>query len=259
MAAKQRPAGKGLLKKNIGRSMPTKRTINLVLVDEKKIKPLKAILGTLLIVALAYAFGKYLVADRLAEMSTASGRVKQLEQTLSNTMATIEGYGEIESRYAHYTYDDMTATEMGRVDRTEVVNLISTIIRDQDNLFDVKAYNTRLDALVEALNESGSPRQGLQDFRQGVSSLGTEIVNYREQVLSWSVSENILQVEVTGKSLENLNKLARKVEESPYVDSCTLTTANKDATTMRLTSLATGVRGKFLIYLMQPVEEVEES
>ncbi len=258
MAAKERPASKALLKKGIGR-LPTKRSINLVLVDEKKIKPFRAILGMLLIVALAYAFGKFLVADRLAEMSTAASRVKQLEQTLSNTLATIEGYGEIEAKYAHYTFEDMTSTETGRVDRTEVVNLISTIIREQDNLFDINAYTPRLDALLDAMAESGSPRQGLLDFRQGVYSLGTEIVNYREQVLSWSVKDNILQVEVTGKSLENMNKLARKVEESPYVDSCTLTTANKDASTMSLTASTSGVRGKFLIYLVQPAEEVAES
>ena len=43
------------------------------------------------------------------------------------------------------------------------------------------------------------------------------------------------------------------------MDSCTLTTANKDARTMALTMLSSGVRGKFLIYLMQPLEEVAES
>lgn len=245
-------------KKGIGR-LPSKRSINLVLVDERKINPLKAILGTLIIIAVAAAFGKFLVADRLATMYTASSRAAQLQETLSNTLATIEGYGEIEARYAHYTYDDMTGTEMNRVDRVEVVNLISTIIREQDNLFDFNAYNPRLSALVDTMAESGSPRQGLLDFRQGVLSLGTEIVNYREQVLAWNVKDNILEVEITGKSLESMNKLARKVEESPYVDSCTLTTANKDAASKSLTSVASGVRGKFLIYLVQPPEEVAES
>ena len=239
--------------------MPTKRSINLVLVNEKKINIPKAILSTLLILALAFAFGKFLVADRLASMSTAANRAQQLQMTLDNTLASIEGFGEVEAEYAHYTYDDMTAAEMGNVDRTDVVELISAIIREQDNLFDVKAYNTRLDALVQEMAESGSPRQGLLDFRSNVLNLGTEIVNYREQVLSWSVKGNILEVEVTGKTLESMNRLARKVEESDIVDSCTLTTANKDANSMKLTSLTSGVRGKFLIYLVQPPEEVAES
>ena len=45
--------------------LPTKRSINLVLVDENKINPLTAILGVLLIVVLAGAFSKFLVIDRL--------------------------------------------------------------------------------------------------------------------------------------------------------------------------------------------------
>ena len=259
-AAKGRPKGKAGArpKKGIGGRMPTKRSINLVLVDENKINPLKAALGIVLIVALAFVFSKYLVADRLVEMSRATARVAQLRQTLDETMAAIEDFGETEATYAHYTLDDMTQAEMGRVDRAQVVGLISTIIREQDNLFDMELYSPRLDLLLAELSESSSPYRGLQAFREGVSALGAEVLAMREQVLSWSVQENVLTVEVTGKSLENLNQLARKVEEEPIVDSCTLTTANKDAKSMKATAMATGVRGKFNIYLMQPVEEVEE-
>ncbi len=260
MAAKGRPAGKTRPKKGIGGRLPVKRSINLVLVDENKINPVKAILSILLIIALAAAFGKFLVADRLSAMSTASARVAQLKNTLEETLAQVDGYGEVEANYAHYTYDDMNPTEMGRVDRTKVVELISDIIKEQDNLFDMKVYGPRLDELVVALRESGSPYTALSDFRSGVSTLGSEVVAYREQVLSWSVRDNILEVELTGKSLENLNRLARKVEENPLVDSCTLTTANKDARTMALTMLSSGVRGKFIIYLLMPAdEEVDES
>ena len=260
MAGKGRPAGKTRPKKGIGGRLPVKRSINLVLVDENKVKPLKAILSALLVIALAAAFGKFLVADRLTAMSQASSRISQLQKTLEETLADVDGYGEVEAKYAHYTYDDMNETEMGRVDRAQVVDLVSSIIKEQDNLFDMKAYAPRLETLVQALAESGSPLQGLSDFRSDVSALGSEIVAYREQVLSWSVKDNILEVELTGKSLENLNRLARKVEESPLVDSCTLTTANKDAHTMSLTALASGVRGKFIIYLLMPAEEeVEES
>lgn len=260
MTAKGRPAGKARPKKGIGGRLPVKRSINLVLVDENRINPVKAILSALLIIAVAGAFGKFLVADRLTAMSTASSRVAQLQKTLDETMKDVEGYGEVEANYAHYTYDDMNDSETNRVDRTQVVELISSIIKEQDNLFDMRAYAPRLDELVGAMQESGSPYLGLSDFRSGIATLGSEIVAYREQVLSWSVKDNILEVELTGKSLENLNRLARKVEENPLVDSCTLTTANKDAKTMSLTALSSGVRGKFIIYLLMPAEEeVEES
>ena len=243
------------LEKGIAGRVPVKRSINLVLVDENKINPFKAVLGILLIAALAFAFGKFLVADRLVAMSHATDRVNHLRQTLDDTMAAIEGYGEVEATYAHYTYDGMNDAEMSQVDRAEVVNLISTIIKEQDNLFDMKAYTPRLKALVEELGAGSNPYQALSEFRQNVAALGAEILAYREQVLSWSVQDNVLQVELTGKTLENLNKLARKVEESPLVDTCSLTTANKDSKAKALTSLESGVRGKFMIYLMLPAEE----
>ncbi len=255
MAAKGRPAGHKAPKKGIVGRMPVKRSINLVLVDENKINPVKAVLGVLLIAALALAFGKFLVADRLMAMSTATSRVNQLQQTLDDTLTAIEDFGEVEADYAHYTYDDMTDAEMGLVDRTEVVRLVSTIIKEQDNLFDMKVYAPRLDLLVEELAQGGNPYQSLSQFRQNVAALGAEIVAYREQVLSWSVEGNVLQVELTGKSLENLNKLARKVEQSPLVDTCSLTTANKDSKAQTLTSLESGVRGKFVIYLLLPAGE----
>ena len=35
-------------------------------------------------------------------------------------------------------------------------------------------------------------------------------------------------VDVTGKTLENLNQLARRIEQSPIVDTCVITTAQKE-------------------------------
>ena len=237
--------------------MPVKRSINLVLVDENKINPIKAALGIILIVALAAVFSKFLVADRLVEMSKATGRVAQLQRALNEAMSAVEGFGEVETTYAHYTYDDMTKAELALVDRTQVVGLVRSIMLDQDNLFDVTRYNAGFSALLGDLNESGSPVQGLRNFRSSLNALGSQILAMREQVLSWSVEDNVLTVELTGKTLQKLNQIARELEQNPIVDSCTLITANKDAKSTKATAVSTGVRGKFLIYLIQPVEEVE--
>ena len=59
-------------------------------------------------------------------------------------------------------------------------------------------------------------------------------------------------VEVTGNTLRTLNNLARQLERSPIVDSCSITTANKEG---RLETLDY-VKGKYLVYLRQPPEEV---
>lgn len=257
-AAKGKPLGGVRPKKTIGGKLPTKRSINLVLVDENKINPLKAVLGIILIVALAAAFSKFLVYDRLVEASQAQSRVNELQGILDTTLASIKQYGEVETEYAHYTQDDMTAAETGLVDRAQVVALISDIIRDQDNLFDMKVYNRNFHELLNKMREERDPYLALRHFRQDVQTLGQEVANYREQVLSWSVSNNMLQVEATGKTLVAMNSIARHVEQSDIVDSCTLSTAKKDAYTMIITGLPTGVAGKFQIYLVLPPEPVEE-
>ena len=257
-AAKGKPLGGTRPKKTIGGKLPTKRSINLVLVDENKIHPLKAVLGILLILALAFAFSKFLVYDRLVEASTAQNRVNQLQGTLDTTLASIKQYGEVETVYAHYTLENMTAAETGLVDRAQVVALISDIIRDQDNLFDMRVYNRNFHELLDKMREEGNPTLALRHFRQDVMTLGQEVANYREHVLSWNVSNNMLQVEATGKTLVAMNSIARHVEQSDIVDSCTLSTAKKDAYTMVITGLPTGVAGKFQIYLVQPPEPAEE-
>ena len=258
-AAKGKPLSGARSKKGIGGRMPTKRSINLVVVDENKINPIKAVLGILLILVLAAAFGKFLVYDRLAEVNQAQARVTDLQRRLDEMRDALQGYGEVETVYAHYTYDGMTAAEMALVDRADVVELISTIIREQDNLFDMNVYNARFhDLEAQMIEDAATPVYALRNFRRDVQALGEEVASYREQVLSWEVKDNQLQVEVTGKTLASMNSIARKVEKIDFVDSCTLTTAKKDAYTMRITGLPTGVQGKFQVYLMQPPEPAEE-
>ena len=180
-AAKKGPVkGKRPPKKALRGRMPVKRSINLMLIDENRISPVKATLGIIVIVALAALFSKFMVADRLAMMSSASGKANQLKDTLDQTMEAIERYEGVEDSYAHLTYAGMTQEEMSRVDRVRVLELVADILPDN------------------------------------------------ETAKTWSVTGNIMTVEITGRTLEELNELARRVEESPIVDSCVITTAKKD-------------------------------
>ena len=159
--------------------MPTKRSINLVLIDEKKIKPMRAIPAILLVIVLAAVFSKFMVMDRLIAMSNASGRVTSIQSSLTQATQALKQYEGVEDAYAHMTYKDMTQEELSRVDRVKVLEMVSTYLSD--------------------------------------SSART-----------WSLSGNIMVVDVSGKTLESLNQLARKVEESPIVDTCVITTAQKE-------------------------------
>lgn len=179
-ALKQRPAkGKRPPKKGLRGRMPVKRSINLVLIDEKKIKPIKALPAVLLIIVLAAVFSKFMVMDRLVAMSSASGKVTSVQSTLTQATEALKQYEGVEDAYAHMTYKDMTAEELSRVDRVKVLEMVSEYLSD--------------------------------------SSART-----------WSLSGNILVVDVSGKTLESLNLLARRIEQSPIVDTCVITTAQKE-------------------------------
>ena len=89
------------------------------------------------------------------------------------------------------TYKDMTAEELGRVDRVKVLEMVSEYLSD--------------------------------------SSART-----------WSLSGNMLVVDVSGKTLENLNQLARRIEQSPIVDTCVITTAQKEMSKSSSLGLSSG-------------------
>ena len=180
-AQARRPAkGKRSSQKGLRGKMPVKRSINLAVVDVHKISVLKAVPSILLVIALAAAFSKFLVADRLIAMSGASDKVSKLKTSLEMTTNELTKYEGIEDKYAHLTYAGMNAEEIERVDRVRVLELVSTIFPEDK-----------------------------------ISK-------------SWSVSGNILTVDVTASSLQAVNELARKIEQSPIVDTCMVTTARKD-------------------------------
>lgn len=108
--------------------MPTKQTINLAGVGAKPIKLYIAIPAILVIIAAAALISKYAVFDRLAKVSAAENEVYRLRSELSAAHERLAGFSELNEIYAHYTYSGMTAEELSRVDRSEVVALIQQVI-----------------------------------------------------------------------------------------------------------------------------------
>ncbi len=114
--------------KNMRGRMPSKKSINLILINENRIDPKLAIPGIVLIIIAAMIFSKYGVYDRIVEVSSAQGRVSQLENVLSSKKDEINKLSGIEDDYAHYTVEGMTSEELNLVDRVSVLNLISKVI-----------------------------------------------------------------------------------------------------------------------------------
>ena len=70
---------------------------------------------------------------------------------------------------------------------------------------------------------------------------------------SWSLTGNVLTADVSARTLKQLNLLTCRIEKSPIVDTCMLTTANKD----EKINQGSPVQARLIIYLQQPVEEQE--
>ncbi len=250
MAAKKiKPAkGKGVLKGKL----PTKRSINLVLVDENKINPLTAILGILLIVVLAGVFSKFLVIDRLDAMSRAQGRVTQLQGDLDSAMDALDNIGDIGETYAHYTLEGMTAAELNQVDRVLVLALVDSILPVVEEGPSEEEIAGILKSMFRDAPATGN--DALDTARQRARlDLLEQLVPVPEYIVNrWSLTDNLLTLEVNGQTLERLNELRRQIEKSPIVDSCAIMTANKDARR----NAQEGVWARFIVYLQRPDGEL---
>lgn len=250
MAAKKiKPAkGKGVLKGKL----PTKRSINLVLVDENKINPLTAILGILLIVVLAGVFSKFLVIDRLDAMARAQGRVTQLQGDLDSAMDALDNIGDIGETYAHYTLEGMTAAELNQVDRVLVLALVDSILPVVEEGPSEEEIAGILKSMFRDAPATGN--DALDTARQRARlDLLEQLVPVPEYIVNrWSLTDNLLTLEVNGQTLERLNELRRQIEKSPIVDSCAIMTANKDARR----NAQEGVWARFIVYLQRPDGEL---
>ncbi len=193
--------------KNMRGRMPSKRSINLILINENRINPMLAIPGIILIIVGALLFSKFGVYDRIVEISSAQGRVSQLETVLNSKMDEINKLSDVEDAYAHYTVEGMTQDELNLVDRVGVLNLVTRFL----------------------------PK------RTGLTS-------------SWSVSGNILTIEMNERDLRKLNDIARKMEKSPIVNSCAVSTVNMSKNEAQNSKT---VRGRLVVYLQQPPEGYE--
>ena len=125
LAVKSKNKKTGSIKR---RQMPTKRTINLATLGEKKMNYGILIPSIILILLAAAAFSKFLVIDRLKEVSDAQHAVDELQAKLDRGYAELADFDDLSELYAHYTYSGFTAEELNRTDRVDILNLIRNMI-----------------------------------------------------------------------------------------------------------------------------------
>ena len=206
--------------------MPTKRSINLIVVDKNKINPLKAIPLVLVVIVAAVLFSKFMVLDRLNAVSEAEAKAARLQSDLDTVNDKLNSFGEIEDTYAHYTIDGMTAAELGRVDRTQILQLVVNTLPVIPPQHTEAHVNRFLNSLFRPMpnTRNGALNSARAAWRESLKSQLIPPPEYT--VKNWRVQENILTLQVTGRTLERLNQLARQIEKDPIVNRCTISTAN---------------------------------
>ena len=127
-AAKKDTSGKTAGGRRRRGAIPVKRVINLAEIDKKTIDFRIAIPAILLILAAAFLFGKFAVADRLIAVSRAEGEVAAVQRELDAAYRRLDSFGELSDLYAHYTFSGMTDEEIHRTDRAEILNLLRDVI-----------------------------------------------------------------------------------------------------------------------------------
>lgn len=244
--AKPRPPKPPKQGKGMRGKMPVKRSINLTLDDENKINPVQAVLGIVAILLLTAVFSKFLVYDRIASVSAASNRAAQARKNLETIQEELKNFGDVEDTYAHYTQDGMTAAELSLVDRTRVLSLVRTLLSEGNATFGPADFRERLSASSGAwagLDDEDFDPAALRETLIALASSNRDETTVR----NWSVSGNVLTVEIAGGSLEKLNLVARRLETNDIVDSCVISTANKQGQ-----STGRDVIAKLIVYLVQP-------
>ena len=242
--------GKRQPKKGLRSRMPVKRSINLILVDENKISFTKAVPGIILIVLLAGAFSKFMVADRLVAMSQASGRANSIKSTLEDTTEALNRFEGVEDTYAHMTYAGMTAEELDRVDRVKVLELVATILPEGDT-----AKSWDLTGNILTVEITGSSLQSLNELAKQIEEspivdscvIATAKKDEMKTLGTLPGSDN------SNKSLASALESRRQMVENGVVDSM-LSAMNQSQQ-----ELDEEVQGRFTIYLRQPPETPEET
>ncbi|MDO5303084.1 MAG: hypothetical protein Q4E84_04185 [Clostridia bacterium] len=143
--------------------MPYKRSVNLMAVGQKPIDKKVALPAIIAIIIVAALIGKFAVVDRLMAASEAQGRVDSMQAELAEGYETIKSYGDVADKYAHYTYEDMTAEELSQTDRMKILQLVDDEILSHLNISSWAISENQIQVVVV-----GSTLQRINEIVQDV-------------------------------------------------------------------------------------------
>ncbi len=178
--------------------MPSKTTINLATVGQKRMNLKLAVPAVIILLAAIVLLSKFLVIDRLAEVAAAQKEVETLQARLDADYAEIASFGDLNDTYAHYTYSGFTEEELTRTSRADVLRLIRRAVLPKVTLnsWALSSNELILDVTGNTLQEINQLAQTLQDDELvnycTVSTANTNEQKKSEEDTSETVSARIL-------------------------------------------------------------------
>ena len=143
------------------RNMPFKVLVNLATVGEKHLRLSFVIPVIVLAVLCVCLLFKFAVLDRLAAAAQARQEVAQVQAQVDLGYKQIEGFGELNETYAHYTTSGMTEEELKRANRTAVMEMLRLVVMPRTPLDSWSLSGNRLTlsingATLEEINQTTS-------------------------------------------------------------------------------------------------------
>lgn len=168
------------------------KRINLALAGKKKKHYGVAVASVAAIAAAAGLFGKFGVADRLAEVSVQQALVKELELQKNELTAYVESFGDLQQTYAHYTAEGLTDEELSYIKRPEILDLLETVILPRVKVSSWNLSGNRLTLPVTGEN--------LSDINKLIQELEEkELVDYCSIMAASTEEDEKKQETVTGQ------------------------------------------------------------
>ena len=130
--------------------MPTKRTINLATVGEKRINWVLTIPGILLVLLLVAIFCNFAVVRRYDVLDRERWALNTLTMELMQARREEAELAYVEERYAHYTFSGMTEEEMARASRVDLMGMLWRQIMDKYDMDSWSVSGNRVTVSVYA-------------------------------------------------------------------------------------------------------------
>ena len=133
-----------LKKKSAHVSLPTKRSINLASIEQKKTDLKKAVPAFIIVIVAAILFSKFAVIDRMVKMNEAEAAEAAAQRAVDAGYDKIDSFGELTETYAHYTYSGMTDEEMKKINRIEAIDLVRDVVLPKADVEEFKIEGNKL-------------------------------------------------------------------------------------------------------------------